>query len=155
MKTLKNAGLLVLFQLIAFLPALGAAAVETEGWYASLYKPPWGPPSWVFAPVWTVLYVSIGLAGFFAWIRGGRTDRKAAFAVYGVQLVLNGLWTPIFFGMHHIALALADLILMWFLIMLCISVFAQRSRLAAWLMLPYFLWISFAGALNSAILVIN
>lgn len=155
MKTLKNLGLLVLFQGFAFLPALGAKLVEIEGWYASLYKPPWGPPSWVFAPIWTILYILIGLSGYFCWTRGGRTDRIADFVVYGVQLVLNGLWTPLFFGMHRISWALGDLILMWFLTMLCISAFSQRSRLAAWLLLPYFLWISFAGALNAAILVIN
>ncbi|QHI69194.1 TspO/MBR family protein [Tichowtungia aerotolerans] len=155
MKTMKNIRLLMLFQIIAFLPSLGALSVDTGGWYASLYKPPWGPPSWVFAPVWIVLYVLIGLSGYLGWTRGGRVDRTVNFVVYGTQLVLNGLWPLLFFGLHRISWALGALVMMWFLILICISAFSQRSGLAAWLMLPYFLWVSFAGALNSAILVIN
>lgn len=153
MKMFKNVGLLILFQLIAFLPALGALAVETEGWYVELYKPPWTPPDLVFGPVWSILYAMIGLAGFFAWRKG--SARAPDFTVYGVQLLLNGLWTPLFFGLHRIAWALGDLILLWFLVLACIGAFSQRSRIAAWLMIPYFLWISFAGALNAALLVIN
>ncbi|MBC8207226.1 MAG: tryptophan-rich sensory protein [Kiritimatiellales bacterium] len=155
MKGLKNVGRVLLFQLIAFLPSLGALAVRTDGWYAQLSKPAWNPPPAVFGPVWTALYVLIGLAGYFAWTRGGRRGRLTVFAVYGMQLLLNALWTPLFFGLHRPALALADLILMWFLILLCIGRFAPRSRLAAWLMLPYFLWVSFAGALNAAIVWMN
>lgn len=155
MKVLKKIGGLVLFQGAAFLPSLGALWVEKEGWYASLFKPQWGPPAWVFAPVWMALYVLIGLAGFIAWTRGGRTDRAAAMSVYAVQLVLNGLWTPLFFGIQRVDWALADLVLLWFAVLLCIAMFTQRSRVAAGLMLPYFIWISFAGALSAAILVVN
>ena len=152
---MKNIGPLLLFLLIAFLPSLGAVAVKTGGWYAALNKPPWNPPPWVFGPVWTVLYILIGLAGRFAWTRGGREGRATAFAVYGAQLIANGLWTPLFFGMQRPALALTDLIVLWFLIVLCIALFAKRSRPAAWLMVPYVLWVSFAGALNAVIVAIN
>ena len=152
---MKRVGLILLFLAIAFSPSLGAFAVRTGGWYAALNKPLWNPPSWVFGPVWTVLYLMIGLAGYFAWTRGGRIGRARVFAAYGAQLIANGLWTSLFFGLQRPALALADLIVLWFLILLCIGLFALRSRLAAWLMLPYFLWVSFAGALNAVILVMN
>jgi len=152
---MKRAGLFLLFLVIAFLPSLGSLAVQTGGWYAELNKPPWNPPSWVFGPVWTVLYILMGLAGYFAWTRGGRAGRAAAFCVYGAQLIANGLWTPLFFGLQRPALALADLIVLWFMIFLCIGLFMKRSRLAAWLMVPYFLWVSFAAALNAAIVALN
>jgi benzodiazapine receptor len=152
---MKKAGMLLLFICIAFLPSLGAVFVQTGGWYAALNKPAWNPPSWVFGPVWTALYLMIGLAGYFAWTRGGRETRRAAFAVYGAQLVLNAQWTPLFFGLHRIGWALADLILLWLAVLFCIGLFSRRSRLAAGLLMPYFLWVSFAGALNAAIWLMN
>ncbi|HNX52194.1 MAG TPA: tryptophan-rich sensory protein [Pontiellaceae bacterium] len=155
MKMLKRAGQVVLFVGIAFLPALSAVFVQTGGWYEALYKPEWNPPAAVFGPVWSALYLIIGLAGYFAWTRGPREHRRAEFSVYGAQLVLNALWTPVFFGLHRPDLALAVLILLWFQILLCIALFSLRSFAAALLMLPYFIWISFAGALNATILFIN
>ena len=152
---MKKLGLILLFVVVAFLPSLSAITVKTYGWYSELIKPVWNPPPAVFGPVWTVLYVLIGLAGYFAWTRGSKPNRKTVFTVYGAQLILNALWTPLFFGLQHPLLALADLIALWFLILLCIGLFAQRSRLAAWLMLPYFLWVSFAGALNAVLVVMN
>ena len=155
MKKAKRAGQILLFVFIAFLPALSAVAVKTGGWYELLNKPAWNPPSYLFGPVWTVLYFLIGLAGYFAWTRGRREERRAAFTVYGAQLFLNALWSPVFFGLHRPDGALIVLILLWFMILICIGTFSQRSRLAAWLLLPYFLWVSFAGALNATIMVIN
>jgi len=152
---MKKTGQILLFVAVAFLPSLGALLVETGGWYEALNKPLWNPPSWVFGPVWTLLYLMIGLAGYFAWTRGRREDRRAVFTVYGAQLVLNALWSPLFFGLHRPDWALASLILLWFSILLCIGLFSQRSRLAAWLLIPYFLWVSFAGALNATISLIN
>ncbi|HKL23103.1 MAG TPA: TspO/MBR family protein, partial [Tichowtungia sp.] len=112
-------------------------------------------PAWVFGPVWTVLYMLIGAAGYFAWTRGGREGRTKAFAVYGAQLLANGMWTPLFFGWQRPLPALIDLVVLWVLIVLCIIRFARRSRLAAWLLLPYLFWVSFAGALNTAIVLLN
>jgi tryptophan-rich sensory protein len=155
MKKVKQAGLALLFICIAFLPALGALLVQTDGWYEQLNKPLWNPPAYLFGPVWTVLYFMIGLAGYFAWTRGSRAERRAVFTVYGAQLVVNALWTPLFFRLHRPDWSLASLVMLWFLILLCIGVFSRRSRLAAWLLMPYFLWGSFAGALNAAIMVIN
>lgn len=152
---MKKTGILLLFIVIAFLPSLSAVFVKTGGWYAALNKPAWNPPAQLFGPVWTTLYFMIGLAGYFAWTRGRREDRRTAFSMYGAQLLLNALWTPLFFGLHRINWALADLVLMWFVILLTTGLFGRQSRLAAWLMIPYFLWVSFAGALNTAILVMN
>lgn len=109
---MKRAELILVFLVIAFLPSLGALAVSTGGWYAALNKPMWNPPSFIFGPVWTVLYILIGLAGYFAWTRGGRDGRATVFAAYGAQLIANGLWTPLFFGMQRPVLALADLIVL-------------------------------------------
>ncbi len=156
MKNIKRAGLVALFIVIAFLPSLSAVFVKTGGWYAAvLDKPSWNPPNWIFGPVWTMLYTLIGLAGYFAWTRGTREDRSTAFNVYGAQLLLNALWTPLFFGLHRISWALADLVMMWFMILFNIVLFSQRSRLAAWLLIPYLLWVSFAGVLNAAIVMLN
>lgn len=153
MKKLKSAVLLVLFLVIAFLPVLGIT--EAGEWYEQLNKPLWTPPSAVFAPIWMALYVMIGLAGFFAWARGGREDRFAASGVWIFQLALNALWSPLFFSLRQTDWALGLLIFLWFAVLLCIGIFSQRSSLAAWLMVPYFLWVSFACSLNAAIVVIN
>jgi tryptophan-rich sensory protein len=155
MKNAKRAGLVVLFICLAFLPSLGAVFVKTGGWYEALNKPLWNPPAYLFGPVWTLLYTLIGLAGYFAWTRGRREDRRAAFAVYGAQLFVNALWSPLFFGLHRPDWSMASLIMLWFSVLLCIGMFSQRSRLAAWLLVPYFLWVSFAGALNAAIMMMN
>lgn len=152
---MKKTGQILLFVAVAFLPSLGALLVETGGWYEALNKPLWNPPSRVFGPVWTLLYLMIGLAGYFAWTRGRPDERRAVFTVYGAQLVLNALWSPLFFGLHRPDWALASLILLWFSILLCIGLFSQRSRLAAGLLMPYFIWVSFAGALNATISLIN
>lgn len=152
---MKNTGKLLLFIIIAFLPSLSAVFVETGGWYAALNKPSWNPPGRLFGPVWSCLYLMIGLAGYFAWTRGRPEERGAVFTVYGAQLLVNGLWSWIFFGLHRPDWAMADLLLLWFLIPLCLWLFAQQSRPAAWLMVPYFLWVSFAGVLNAVIWMMN
>ena len=155
MKSIKNAGLLLGFIGVAFLPALGAIAVKTDGWYQTLNKPVWNPPAWIFGPVWTALYLMIGLAGYFAWTRSSRNPRKTAFTAFSIQLILNAIWTPLFFGLHQIGGALAILILLWIMILLCIGLFSRCSRLAVWLLIPYFLWVSFAGALNAVLWILN
>jgi translocator protein len=155
MRILKKAGLFFLFLFIAFLPSLSAIAVKTDGWYTALNKPAWNPPAYLFGPVWTLLYFLIGLAGCFAWMRGGREGRQMALAAWCAQLCANALWTPLFFGLHQMGWALAVLALLWLLILFNIALFIRRSRLAAGLLLPYFLWVSFAGALNAAIWMLN
>ena len=121
-------------------------------WYASLDKPFFNPPSWVFGPVWTILYILIAIAGWRTWQR----DRSGtAMKVWWAQLVLNFLWSPMFFSLHQIGLALVVLILMLATILTFIALSLDRDRLAALLFVPYALWVSFAGLLNGAIFWLN
>jgi tryptophan-rich sensory protein len=127
----------------ALIGGLGVAGTSAE--YQSLEQPPWAPPSWLFGPVWTVLYASIAVAGWLVWRRVGWTG---ALTVYAVQLVLNALWTPIFFGFGRYGLALVDIVVLWVVIGVTIAMFWRVSRVAAGLLVPYWAWVTFATALN-------
>ena len=125
-------------------------------WYAELSKPSFTPPDWTFGVVWPVLYVMMGVSAFLIWNRGiERLEVRVALGLFILQLVLNGLWTPIFFGLHMIALALAEIMLLWVAILLTIFAFWKISKAAAYLLIPYMLWISFAISLNGAIFHLN
>jgi tryptophan-rich sensory protein len=132
---------------------IGSAAVTgTTEQYASLQQPTWAPPPWVFGPVWTVLYAMIAASGWLVWRRVGLGP---AITVYGVQLVLNAIWTPLFFGGDMFGLAFADIVLLWILIGATIMIFWRISKLAAGLLLPYWAWVTFAALLNFAIWQLN
>ena len=132
-------------------------------WYATLIRPNLAPPNWVFGPVWTVLFVLMGVALFLVWKK--RSDWlgdvkmlwwwKLALVLFFVQLVLNILWSLIFFAGQNPAGAFAELIVLWLAIVATIFVFAKVSRVAAWLLVPYILWVSFAGYLNFMIWQLN
>jgi translocator protein len=145
---------LAAFGLAVFVAAaiggLGVAGTAAE--YQSLNQPSWAPPSWLFGPVWTVLYVLIAVSGWLVWRRTGWTT---ALTVYAVQLALNAAWTPIFFGFGAYGLALAEIVVMWVLIGATIWLFRPVSRVAAALLLPYWAWVTFATALNAAIWSMN
>jgi translocator protein len=146
-------GLLGFAALVAVAAAVGAFAVTdpaTE--YADLVQPSWAPPSWLFSPVWTVLYVMIAIAGFLAWRRAGVGP---AVGFWLAQLVLNAAWTPLFFGAGRYGLAFAEIALLWLLIAVTTVLFWRISRAAALLMLPYWAWVTFAAALNLAIWRLN
>lgn len=130
----------------ALVGGLGVAGTAEE--YRSLDQPPWAPPSWLFGPVWTVLYAMIAVAGWLVWRRAGWTH---ALTAYAVQLVLNAIWTPIFFGAGQYGLALADIVVLWVMIGVTVLLFRPISRPAMYLLLPYWAWVSFATALNAAI----
>ena len=130
----------------ALIGGLGVAGTAAE--YQNLEQPSWAPPSWLFGPVWTILYAMIAVAGWLVW---RRTGWNRALTVYAVQLVLNALWTPIFFGFGQYGLALLDIVAMWLLIGATILLFRPISRAAAWLLVPYWAWVTFATALNAAI----
>ncbi|MEV4754284.1 TspO/MBR family protein [Micromonospora sp. NPDC049559] len=133
--------------------AIGAFAVRgTATEYDTLVRPSWAPPSWLFGPVWTVLYVSIAVAGWLAWQRAGWGP---ALWSYAAQLVLNAAWTPIFFGLGRYGLALVDIVALWLLVAATIVLFHRVSRPAAGLLAPYLAWVSFATALNAAIVTLN
>jgi translocator protein len=120
-----------------------------SGWYAGLVKPALAPPNWVFGPVWTTLFALMGIAAFFVWKKGlGRKDVKIALGIFGGQLVLNLLWSIIFFGMHSPGGALVEIFFLWLAILATIIAFRKISRFSAWLLVPYLLWVSFAAYLN-------
>ena len=136
--------------LAAAIGALGVTGTSAE--YNSLRQPSWAPPSSVFGPVWTVLYAMIAVAGWLAWRRAGFTY---PLWLYTAQLVLNAIWTPLFFGAGQYGLAFADIVVLWLLIGATIVAFWRVSRPAAALMVPYWLWVTYASALNLAIWQMN
>ncbi len=125
-------------------------------WYAGLVKPALNPPAWVFGPVWTTLFALMGIAAFLVWKKGlDRRDVRIALGIFIGQLVLNTLWSIIFFGLHSPGWALIDITLLWLAILGTIIVFYKISRPAMFLLLPYILWVSFAGYLNYSIWTLN
>lgn len=125
------------------------------GWYYALKKTFLNPPSWIFGPVWSVLYVLIILS-FFIFIKSESTfDKKIAISVFFIQLLLNLSWTPVFFGLKKIFLALLICTLLWLSIICLILLFYKHSKLASLLLVPYFLWTSFALYLNFSLWILN
>jgi len=130
---------------IGYLTAPGA-------WYAGLVKPTFNPPNWVFGPTWTVLYVLIAVAGWRVWLKG---SRGWPMRLWWAQLVLNFLWTPVFFGAQRIDLALGVVLALLVTVLAFIVASWRRDRTSAWLFAPYAAWVAFASVLNDAILVLN
>jgi tryptophan-rich sensory protein len=129
---------------------------SASGWYITITKPTLNPPAWVFGPVWTTLYVLMGISAFLVWKKGwNRRDVKIALSIFAGQLILNTLWSIIFFGLHSPGWALIEIILLWLAILATIITFAKISKLAGWLLVPYILWVSFAMYLNYSIYVLN
>jgi len=131
-----------------------APAIPT--WYASLVKPSFTPPGWLFGPVWTTLYALMGIAAFIVWRRGlAVAGVKAALLLFVVQLLLNALWSPVFFGVHSPSGGLAIILALWVAIVATIALSAGVSKAAAVLLVPYLLWVSFATVLNFSIWRLN
>ncbi len=129
---------------------------DFETWYPTLVKPAFTPPGWVFGPVWTVLYLLMGAAAFLVWQKGLRLRAvRVALVWFLIQLVLNALWSPVFFGLHRIGWALVVIVLLWAAIVITIRCFSRVSSAAALLLIPYLLWVSFATALNAALWQLN
>lgn len=146
---------LIVFLLLAFAAAAigGVAASSARDTYDALTLPAWAPPGWLFGPVWSVLYVTIGVAGWMIWHADG--GRGTPIALWGAQLVLNACWTPLFFAAEQYELALAEICLLWIVLVATIVVAARIHRWAGGLLLPYMAWVSFATALNTSIVVLN
>lgn len=121
-------------------------------WYAALEKPPFNPPSWLFAPVWTLLYICIAIAGWRTWLAEGGSR---GMTLWGAQMLLNWAWTPVFFALHMLWPAFVVIILMLMAIVSFIAERWNRDRIAAWLFLPYAAWVSFATLLNGSIAWLN
>lgn len=126
------------------------------GWYAGLTKPPFNPPNGIFGPVWTVLYALMGLAAYLVYEKRSKKPEAArALTVFGIQLLLNALWSIVFFGIHSILGGLVVIVLLWAMILATILVFRGISKAAAVLLVPYILWVSFAAVLNTSLYVLN
>ncbi len=123
-------------------------------WYAALAKPSFNPPNWIFGPVWTTLYLMMGISLYLVWMKGFKKN-KPAILIFLIQLALNFVWTPVFFGLHQLLLALIIIVLLWIEIFITIRKFYRISKPAAYLLVPYILWITFATALNLAIVILN
>ncbi|MGE5095390.1 MAG: TspO/MBR family protein [Betaproteobacteria bacterium] len=128
---------------------IGAIASANAGaFYGQLVRPSWAPPGWLFAPVWTILYALMGVAAWLVWRLHGFKEGGAALALFIAQLVANALWTWLFFVWRQGALAFAEIVLLWGLILATIALFRRLSPLAAVLLLPYLAWVTFACALT-------
>jgi benzodiazapine receptor len=129
-------------------------APAIPAWYRGLHRPAWGPPNWVFAPVWTVLYVTMGVAAWLVWRRAA-PGAPVALALFGVQLALNVAWSALFFGLRSPGAGLVDIILLWLAILATVMAFWRISPAAGLLLLPYLGWVSFAASLNYVIWRMN
>ncbi|MCX6735199.1 MAG: tryptophan-rich sensory protein [Candidatus Peregrinibacteria bacterium] len=130
------------------------AAIST--WYVTLTKPALNPPNWIFGPVWTTLYALMGIAAFLIWKKGiEKKEVKSALGIFGLQLILNMIWTPIFFGLKNTGAAYAIIVAMWFAIICTMIKFYKINRTATYLLIPYILWVSFAAYLNLSIWLLN
>lgn len=125
-------------------------------WYATLTKPFFAPPNWLFGPVWIILYFLMGVSFFLIWRQGCKNKKVKTAALYFLaQLALNFIWSPIFFGLRAPLLGLIVIAAMWVYIIMTIRKFYPLSSSAAYLLLPYLLWVSFATVLNAAIVILN
>lgn len=137
-------------------------AIELSGvtflpgrWYAHLHKAPWTPPSYLFAPIWTVMYLLMAVAVWLVWREGGFRKHAVPLTLFVVQLALNGAWSFICFGLHNLPLSVADIMFLWLVLAVCVTLFFRIKPAAGWLMLVYLLWVSFAAGLNIALWRLN
>jgi tryptophan-rich sensory protein len=143
---------------ISFAAPAASAILSISGpgdWYYQLNKPWFNPPNWIFGPVWSFLYCAMGVAAWLAWRTGNAHTLAWPLGLFLLQLVLNALWTPLFFGMRRPGLALIDIMAMWLAIAATTIAFYSVSRMAAYLLIPYWLWVSFATMLNATIWWLN
>ena len=146
---------LVAFLVVVFaVSAVGGlfTASSVGGWYAGLAKPSWRPPNWLFGPVWTALYAMMAVSAWLVWKRVGFGP---ALLVFAIQLLINGIWSPVFFGAHSLGGGLVVIVALWFGIVGTIAMFWPISLTAALLLVPYLAWVSFAAVLNFAIWYLN
>jgi len=152
---LRDLGGLALWVIACF----GAAAIgglfPPGAWYASLNKPSWNPPSWLFGPVWSALYTMMAVAAWLVWRRGGFAAQRTPLALFVVQLALNAAWSPLFFGLQWAGVAFAEMMLLWLAIVATLISFRRANPVAGWLLAPYLAWVSFAAVLNFTLWRLN
>ncbi len=155
-KALRCIGAILLCEAAGILGTFFTAS-QIQTWYLTeLIRPSFSPPNWLFGPVWTILYALMGISLFLVWEQKKRNKEwQGAITIFFVQLFLNAIWTPIFFGMHALGFAFGVIIAMWLAIVLTIIVFYRQKKVAGYLLIPYLLWASFASVLNGAIWYLN
>lgn len=126
-----------------------------RSWYLTINKPSWNPPNWLFGPVWTVLFLMMGVSLYIVWSRKMTSKVTTALRLFAAQLVLNVLWSMFFFGTGNFWLAFGEIIVLWFFILFTIAGFRRVSKTAAWLLVPYILWVTFASYLNFTLASLN
>jgi len=148
---------LLLWVLICFCAgAIGAAAsVQAGTFYAALVRPDWAPPASVFGPVWTVLYATMAVAAALVWVERRSHLRRSALVLFAIQLILNALWSWLFFAWQQGALAFVDIVILWLCLVATLLLFWRIRLPAGWLLVPYLAWVSFAAALNYAVWQLN
>ncbi|HWM49560.1 MAG TPA: TspO/MBR family protein [Xanthobacteraceae bacterium] len=151
------AALIVLLAIVAAVSVLGSAVTvpKIPGWYASLNKPAFNPPAWVFGPVWTALYVMMAVAAWRVWLQPAIPERRTALAWFALQLALNAAWSQVFFGLERPGWALAVIVALVVAVAVTLWRFFRLDRLAGWLLAPYLAWLLFATVLNGAVVALN
>ncbi|AWM42300.1 sensory protein TspO [Gemmata obscuriglobus] len=148
-------GVAVIVTATTLVAAVGGAvtAPNVGSWYEHLPKPDWTPPNWVFGPVWTVMYALMAVAASIVWVSRACDDICCPLSAFGAQLVLNLAWSVCFFGLHSPLLGFLDVCLLWVLVGVTVAEFFLVSRVAGLLLIPYWLWVTFAAILNAAIVM--
>lgn len=141
--------------IVSYAAAVVGSQFTPGEWYDRLAKPEWTPPSWLFGPVWTILYAMMGVAAWLVWREAGLAGAKVALGLFIAQLILNGAWSWLFFGLHRPDLALAEILVLWLLILATTGAFWRVRALAGILLLPYLAWVTFAAGLNFEIWRLN
>jgi benzodiazapine receptor len=149
--------------LIAIVGCLGIGSIggifttpAIPTWYAFLNKPFFSPPNWIFGPVWTILYILMGISLFLIWQKGVKNKNvREALVIFAIQFALNAIWSPIFFGARNLFLALIVIVFMWIYILKTILAFGKINKTASYLLYPYIAWVSFASILNFSVWILN
>lgn len=157
MKTKSLAVLLICIIIPVTVGSISGIATNSglSDWYVALNKPSFNPPNFIFAPVWTALYTLMGISLFLIWQSPRNKTRTHALIIFGIQLFLNFIWSFLFFYFQQPALAFIEIIMIWFAILFMIILFYRANKWAAFIQIPYFLWVSFASVLNAAIWKLN
>ncbi len=152
-------GLVIISQLTGIFSGMISSSVSSSSFkttYSDINQPSFSPPSWVFGPVWTILYTLMGISAYLVYKKGiENPDVKSALVFFSIQLFLNFLWSIIFFGLSNLLLALIEIIILWGFIMAMIISFKKVSKTAAYMQIPYILWVTFAAILNFTIWILN
>ncbi len=146
---------LIVCLIVSFIPGWFGAQFTPGQWYSTIAKPSWTPPGYIFGPVWTLLYILMGIAAWLVWRQAGFAAARLALLIFIGQLILNGLWSLIFFGWHRPGWAFVDIIALWLMIVVTMIAFWRHSTAAGILFIPYLAWVSFASALNFSIWQLN